>query len=233
MYVLFSSTDETHYAEFTVKIYDSSVPFNANSDSILSCEQMRFVHSSSDEETEPLLIVQSYDFELEKIDYKTILENLNRTEGRRRRSAPASHSEGGNDGPVHKRSRRSNVSSQPPFCDIYELVIKAAEIPRLPGEEVLIPQAYDAGICGGDCGQSLPGADLNHNHLVHMLQTTAAFRDRHRYNITRCCAPIDYAPLQVIVNPAPTSDSMVPFMKIIPNMKIVKCECIEIVSFPA
>ena len=150
---------------------------------------------------------------------------------RRRRSANQAKSEG-----VLKRRARNTgetVASPGSSCSIYSLNITNEEIPKMRGESVILPYFYDAKICGGQCGSSLPVAqELQHNMLVHMLQRNQEFRDRHNYQITRCCAPIKYDSLDVIVSPAPNSGTK-PFIRIIPNMKIVQCECLEIVDFTA
>lgn len=197
--------NHTH-AEFTVNFFDNDDPSN---NALPSC---LFVSSSSNIEKEPLLIVHSYDFELKKIGYSSILENLNRTDLARRRRAG------------------SNINTEPaPRCGLFPLQILASEIPRSSGQEILLPSQYDAGICGGSCGQTLPvQEDVHHSQLVHFLQQTAAFRNRHDYNIRRCCAPLEYDSVEVIVE---TSDSKLSMLKIIPNMRIKKCECIEIIDF--
>ena len=181
------------------------------------------------------MVVHTYDVELEKIDYKKILNNLNKTEvARRRRSAnPA------NSGDIlERRARNTNQDSKDTTtspgssCNGYSLNITNEEIPKMRGESVILPYFYDAKICGGHCGSSLPVAqELQHNTLVHMLQRSQEFRDRHNYQITRCCAPIKYDSLDVVVSSS-TSESK-PFLRIIPNMKIVQCECLEIVDFTA
>lgn len=196
-----------------------------NGDDPIPCTQIQFTHTNAVEDTEPLLVVHSYDPEVDNIGYKTILDQLERSEvqARRRRSNQ----------PV-RSPRQTNTVQRPheiPFCQVYSLTITSEEIPKKrPGETIVIPSSYDAGICGGDCGLSLPSAgDLKHNLLIHTLQTTNAFRDRHDYNISRCCAPINYDKLLVVVNP-PESDRSA-FVRIIPNMQVVQCECLEIVDF--
>lgn len=214
------------YAGFKVQIYPSSKDGNGP----LPCSEIEFVHSRSNEDTEPLLVVYSYDRELEKIDYKTILNNLNKSEvARRRRSANLANSQN-----VLKRKARDNniasTVSPATSCNVYSLNITNEEIPKMRGESVILPYFYDAKICGGHCGDSLPVAqELQHNMLVHMLQRNQEFRDRHNYHITRCCAPIKYDSLDVIVS----SEQNPGFIRIIPNMKIVQCECLEIVDFTA
>lgn len=195
----------------------------------LGCDRIHFYHESNNEDTEPLLVVHSYDSELDKIDYARILDTvrLNGT-ARRRRDA--------GDAPSAPRSlqTRETVDAQQekiPFCDVISLNITRKEIPkRHVDEEIHMPPKFDAGICGGDCGTTVPQEqNLGHNVLIHMLQGSLEFRKRHGYHITRCCAPIKYAPLEVIVFPAEVERSA--YIRIIPNMKIVQCECLEVVDF--
>ena len=206
------------YAEFQVQFFNSFSTTNP-----LSCDDIHFVHLTGNEETEPLLVVHSYDSEVEKIDYKTILDGLNRTEvAQRKRRAIA-------------ETNRIPREAAPkiPYCDVISLNITREEIPRKDSNEaVLIPSMYNAGICGGDCGNTMPvEQNLRHNILIHMLQGSDEFRNRHGRQITRCCAPIKYAPLEVIIHPAPTDERKSAYIRIIPNMKIVQCECLEIVDF--
>lgn len=205
-------------------VYNSHTEYEVNEDNPLSCEEVHFVHSSDNSETEPLLVVHSYDSEVEKMGYKLILDQLNRTEiERRRRQASASPDA------AHDRNKRNVV----PFCNQVTLNIMKEEIPKNRGETVIMPSHYDAGICGGNCGQTVPTAmELKHNQLVHILKASSSFRDRHGYEIGRCCAPVRYAPLEVIVELPPTDETKKSaYLRIIPNMKIVQCDCLEIVDF--
>ena len=213
-------TPGAKYAEFQVQFYTD---FTANTP--LGCDKIHFHHLSDNEDTEPLLVVHSYDSELDKIDYAKILDTvrLNKTAERRRRSTGDAPSE-------HRIPRSGDVSQEIPYCDVIPLDIKNNEIPKRDKDELIfLPSNYNAGICGGDCGNTMPQEqNLGHNVLIHMLQGTLEFRNRHGYQITRCCAPIKYAPLEVIVLP-PADRSA--YIRIIPNMKIVQCECLEIVDF--
>lgn len=215
-------TPGAKYAEFQVLFHED---FKATEP--LSCDKIHFYHLSDNENTEPLLVVHSHDSELDKIDYKRILDTVrqNKTVERRRRATADAPNE-------HRipRSQRVDASSEIPFCDVISLNITNEELPpKEEGESIFMPQWYDAGICGGDCGNTMPlEQNLGHNVLIHMLQGSLDFRNRHGYQITRCCAPIKYAPLEVIVFP-PTVRSA--YIRIIPNMKIVQCECLEIVDF--
>ena len=215
-------TPGAKYAEFQVHFYED---FNTKTD--LGCDKISFHHLNNDEDTEPLLVVHSYDSELDKIDYKRILDTVrqNKTVERRRRATADAPNE-------HRipRSPTADASSEIPFCDVISLNITNEEVPpKEDGEVIYLPSKYDAGICGGDCGNTMPQEqNIGHNVLIHMLQGSREFRNRHGYHITRCCAPIKYAPLEVIVFP-PTERSA--YIRIIPNMKIVQCECLEIVDF--
>ena len=207
-------TSGARYAEFQVQFFTD---YTTNTP--LGCDRIHFYHQSDNEDKEPLLAVHSYDRELNSIDYAKILDTVrqNKTD-RRRRAIGDAPSE-------HRVLRRST-----PFCDVISLNITGGEIPkREDDEEIFLPTKYDAGICGGNCGNTMPQEqNLGHNVLIHMLQASSEFRDRHGYTITRCCAPIKYAPLEVIVlPPAPKAA----YIRIIQNMKITQCECLEIVDF--
>lgn len=206
-------TPGARYAEFKVQIF---ADYKAT-EGPLGCNKIHFYNRNNDEDTEPLLVVHSYDSDLDKIDYARILDTvkLNKTTERRKRSTAD--------------------ASQPrkiPFCNVIELDIKGDEIPKKDRhEEILAPQAYNAGICGGDCGTTMPqDQNLGHNVLIHLLQGSSEFRDRHGHTITRCCAPIKYAPLEVIVLP-PAATEKSAYIRILENMKIVQCECMEVVDF--
>ena len=188
----------------------------------LDCDRIRFYHQSDNEDKEPLLAVHSYDQILNSIDYAKILDTVGQNKiDRRRRAIGDAPSE-------HTVPRRS--SDQTPLCDVISLNITSSEIPkREEDEEILLPTKYDAGICGGNCGNTMPQVqNLEHNVLIHMLQGLSEFHDRHGYHITRCCAPIKYAPLEVIVLPPCPKAA---YSRIIQNMKITQCECLAIVDF--
>ena len=218
---LFFFTSGAKYAEFGVEFFTDF----SDSASPLDCSNIHFFHQNDDEETEPLLVVHSYDSEVEKIDYRTLLERLNRTTSRQTRSATDYVSNDSRD------PRQSDTGI--PFCDVIELNITHTEIPTKHNEErILMPSLYNAGVCGGDCGNTMPlEQDLKHNVLLHMLQASLEFRNRHGYHISRCCAPIKYSPLEVIVNPPPNGEKKNAYIRIIPNMRIEKCECLEVVDF--
>ena len=215
--------DKKNHAEFFISIYKDAA--SKSSDPIL-CDQWQFYNNTNTDtntDTEPQLVVHSYDTELEKIDYKRILDGLNSTENVIKRSASSTSDT------MQRRRRQTKINNH---CGRYSLNITNHEISTVKGETVLVPFSYDAGICGGGCGQSLPvDQEIRHNLLVHMLQSSDDFRNRHGYNITRVCTPIKYQGLDVIVSPPESSGSKAPFIRIIPNMRITQCECLEIVDF--
>lgn len=223
MFILFFFsllTPGANYAEFEIQF---SSDFSDST--FLDCSSIHFYHLSKDEDNEPLLVVHTYDSEVDNFDYQTVLDTVtqNRTTPERRRRA----TEG-----AHRTSRRSTVTQEVPFCDVIPLNITRDEIPKKDREEsVFMPSSYDAGICGGNCGNTMPQEqDIGHNVLIHMLQGSSEFRERHGYQITRCCAPIKYAPLEVIIIPPPREIKSA-YIRIIQNMKIVQCECSEIVDY--
>jgi hypothetical protein len=211
-------TPGASYAELQVQFF---ADYKAT-DTPLGCSQIHFYDQKVDEDSEPLLVVHSYDNELEEFDYARILDTVrqNKTAERRRRSTTE-------DAPneTHRVPRQSSL--EVPYCDVIPLMIEGYEVPRKDGSEtILMPVRYNAGICGGDCGTTMPQEkNLGHNVLLHMLQGSQEFRERHGHRLTRCCAPIKYAPLEVIVSVEPSA-----YIRIIPNMKITQCECLEIVD---
>lgn len=194
---------------------------SSSSDSPLPCNSIQFLHTSADENTRPHLVIHSYDPELEKIDYTKVMDSLNITDPNtvQRRSVQV---RAGNSN--QRRPRQTDTD----FCRVYPLNITQNEIHNVIEETVVVPSFYDAGICGGGCEHTFPKfPDLRHNVLIHILKGTAEFTDRHGYNITRCCAPKKYAPLDAIV----VDSNNRPYIRIIPNMVIEECECLEVIDF--
>ena len=206
-------TPGARYAEFQVQFFSK---YKAT-EGPLSCDQIHFYNGNNDEDTEPLLVVHSYDSDLDKIDYARILDTV------KQNNTAATE--------VNKRSARQ-TQQEIPFCKVLPLEVQGHEIPKKNGsEQILAPSSYNAGICGGDCGTTMPQyPDLGHNVLIHMLQGSSDFRDRHGHTITRCCAPIKYSPLKMIVLP-PNATSESAYIRILENMMVAQCGCIEIVDF--
>ena len=215
MCFIFLLTSGAKYAEFDVQF---SNDFSGTTS--LDCNSIHFYHLPDDENNEPLLVVHSYDSDINNFDYQTVLDTVtqNRTTERRRRAT--------------ENAQRISRSQDIPFCNVIELIIEKDEIPTKNREErIFAPPSYNAGICGGNCGNAMPqDQNLGHNILIHMLQGSSEFRERHGYKITRHCAPIKYAPLEAIIIP-PSSERRSAYIRIIPNMKIVQCECLELVDF--
>ena len=208
-------TPGARYAEFQVQFFSNY----KTTEGPLSCDKIHFYNGNNYEDTEPLLVVHSYDSDLDKIDYARILDTV-----KQNNTAAAE---------TNKRSARQTEQETIPFCNVLPLEVQGHEIPKKDGREsILMPSSYNAGICGGNCGTTMPQTpDLGHNVLIHMLQGSSEFRDRHGHTITRCCAPIEYAPLQMLVLPPNAESVKSGYIRILKNMKIAKCECIEIVDF--
>ena len=230
LFFLLLLTPGARYAEFKVQFFSN---YKATKGS-LSCDKIHFYNGNNDEDTEPLLVVHSYDSDLDKIDYARILDTIkqNNTTAAEvnKRSVRQNNTTAAE---VNKRSVRQ-TQQEIPFCNVLPLEVQRHEIPKKYGdEEIVQPESYNAGICGGDCGTTMPqNADLGHNVLIHMLQGSSEFRDRHNHTITRCCAPIKYHPLKMLVlPPGETSESGRTYLRILENMMVAQCECIEIVDF--
>ena len=211
---------------------------------ILDCSEspVEFVYTQTNQEQEPLLVVYSFDPEVEKIDYQAILASLGEN--------PTNHV-----AERRKRQSSSTVAQEPlPSCSLFPLNITAGDIPpKRRGEVVLYPLHYDAGdcvilvyfivyisiflsiypgICGGQCLSKFPTTqDLKHAQLVHLLLNRGTFNDRHGYTFTQCCAPVKYSSLDVLIRPAPGDNSRSVYINIINNMKILECECLDVVDF--
>lgn len=193
----------------------------------MACTELKFTYDDFTEEDTPLLVVYSYDPKLKNINYQAIakrtLDEVSTT------GTPVTT--------TRKRRRRSiNSNSTIPGCTRHSLWVKGSKIfPELVGKqpgdtfEVVIPDQYDAGICGGGCSRTFPvNAPSNHAPFIHVLLGISDFieQQNNNFNYTECCAPVEYTQQDVLARSA-TGVAI----HIIPNMKITKCECIYIADF--
>lgn len=124
-----------------------------------------------------------------------------------------------------------NLNCDPAHTQVNQLDIENADLSMLwlnSNERIVHPLRYNAGICGGSCGSTLPSGDnLRHSQIVHLLVHLEKFQD-HQYKFTQCCAPVSYTPLQLLVRPLYRRGF---YMVVVTNMIIRKCECLEVIDF--
>ncbi len=200
-----------------VSVYDSEAAF-LDKDPALSCDSgpLQFHYTKSNDELEPLLVIDSFDPESENIDYSLLTASI---------PAPT----------IAQRSnsrRSADTTGQPgynPSCERNDLQVRREDlnsIKLIRGHSIKLPTSYNAGICGGQCEISFPNGPL-HATLIHVLIGRNSFEE-HGYTFKQCCAPVAYDPLDIL---SMSNENQVVKITRLKNMIITRCECIDIVQF--
>lgn len=118
-----------------------------------------------------------------------------------------------------------------PTCQVNELMVQGNKIynSMIGVEEdvtIILPQEYNAGICGGTCRQEAPQSS-HHSTLIFLLLGEAAFGETHSYEIKQCCSPVKYKGLNVLFR----TENGGSVINVINDMVIEECECLDIVDF--
>lgn len=191
----------------------------------LHCETVKFTYQAYTDITTPILIVYSYNKNIEKINYRdvvssTILDEYMSESISTTAPTPA---------------RRKRAAGQ--FCGVHDLIIETKHISGAMASSnasdftILFPTTYDAGICGGKCGGVIPdNSPSNHAPFLFLLLERETFKghylENHGYVFEQCCVPVSYKPLVVL-----TSGDMTTSINTIQDMVIHQCECLDIIKF--
>ena len=132
---------------------------------------------------------------------------------------------------VSSRKRRQ-AHGKLPACRLNNLNIATANI-HLPDNllegKILLPVTYNAGICGGQCGNTFP-MHMTHSQLVHMLVTSQSFEytkpQGMNTDFEQSCSPVQFSSLVVIFLKAGSTRLVT-----LNNMRITKCDCLEVLRF--
>lgn len=177
----------------------------------LSCSTgaLQFYYEK-DTPQEPLLAIDSFDGEVEKIDYSVLTATL----------------------PTRRRSVSKRQSTRPQNCHVHELIVRSNDLNQPPSlikdQTVRVPPDYNAGICGGVCEHVLPlKPSPIHATLLHVLLSRDDFDDN-GYSIQQCCAPVAYSALDII---STSNSNQVVQITRLTNMRIVDCDCIDVVVY--
>jgi hypothetical protein len=203
---------EEEYAIFHIKVFRNVMEVREQES--LSCNAVMF--TSTEYENKPTFIVYSYNEDITKISYKDVTGDVIAGLTERELTTGSTASE----------SRRKRETT--PICHVNELLVPSDLITnQMVGSSpnnftVIFPDSYNAGICGGSCKTSLGPINTKHAEYVYILLEQVRFT--YRYNFKRCCAPIRYGPLDILSR----SDGDYK-ISTIRNMKVKKCECLDIV----
>ena len=139
--------------------------------------------------------------------------------------------------PSHQRRRRRHTHPSPkipPACQVNDIFINTSSIPlssTLGEGSIIAPDSYNAKICGGSCGNTLPRYN-KHSRLLHYWLTSNDFEhppyEGWKTKFHQSCAPIEYKSLTVIFKPKNE-----PWIRLVllRNMRIVQCDCLEVIEF--
>ena len=197
---------------FRVQVY-SSFHGAANGEDPYTCSEapLQFVTAKDNNpDHHPLLMVYTYDPDAENIDYSMLSTMV---------AVPPT---------TETRKRQAVATNLQPSCTVHPLEVTKEDlngIPLIKGHTIHLPASYNAGICGGECETTFPN-EPQHAQLIHLLILRNKFR-AHGYSFTQCCAPVQYLPLDVLS----VSTQAVVQINRLKNMKIKKCECIDIATF--
>lgn len=213
---------KTH-AVFQVDVYKDLLQFGNTPKNPIHCTEVKFIYQSFTDDNVPLFIVYSYDYKINEINYKEI-EDYIANELQATSTEPQ----------VSERRKRSK--NDPPACKVNQLDVDSSLI--LPSMlrnsnnqelEVMMPDSYNAGICGGLCNSQTP-FNTHHSTLISLLIDEPSSISHGYTNIKKSCSPVSYRGLEVFVRNVDEPGTSF-FIFIIPNMIIDKCECIDIVDY--
>lgn len=197
----------------------------------LPCDTVKFTYQGYSDTTTPILIVYSFDKNIEKINYKDVVDSvISGMYMGQPTESPA---------PGASARRRRQSETPPPFCGVQELKIDTN--PHVTGAlagvdvsdfSVLFPLDYEAGICGGECGAVIPDiSPFNHAPFLasllerESLNLKSQYMASHNYVFDHCCAPVSYAPLVVLAMVSQSTTILT-----VPHMQIHQCACLDIVK---
>jgi hypothetical protein len=180
---------------------------------------VKFVDINFTDDTKPTFMIYSYTEQ--KINYNDIADeviaNLNNAEK-----------------PALEKQRQKREFVPVPTCQVNDLIITRDIISHSmvgatfhPNFEVIFPEEFNAGICGGRCDTaSSPERVSDHAPFVFLLLEQNSFRARHEHKFTRCCTPFEHRPLDILFATAGSNQ-----IKTLHNMTITGCHCLDIVEF--
>lgn len=221
------------YAVFKLQVYPYDERLQLSPP--LACEDdlVPFVFTRDNTDTEPFLVVYSYDDEVEQINYGLIMDQLERDAQDQPTIASPSVSTSTDIDTNQALARRKRDATPvelplPPTCSVQQLNVTAADLNRLSvirGSQVFLPLSYNAGVCGGKCGSKFPRGP-QHAALIHILLNQGTFNDRHGYSFSQCCAPVRYTSLETL-----TRSGYEFRINILTDMKIMQCECLDVIDY--
>lgn len=186
--------------------------------------QLQFVYSSKDDknaEHEPLLVIYSYDPTMEQVNFMSVLNELSTN------TTPATTEAEGSESPTNAERKRSvNQSTR---CEVKPLVVTKEHLNKIPfikGGKVMLPDSFNAGVCGGVCSNRFPRHKETpaHASLVHVLLQTRAFTGLRYEKYQQTCSPVKYAAEEFLVR----RDDGVFEIQFRHHIRITKCDCLEV-----
>ena len=184
--------------------------------------QLQFVYSSEDNaEHEPLLVIYSYDPAIEQVNLESILNELNTN------TTPTPTVDEGTESPTNTEGKRS-VVNQPTRCRVKRLEITKDHLNNIPfikTGDIILPESFNAGICGGVCSNRFPQKSSAHAELVHLLLHTRAFTGLNYSKYQQTCSPVRHRAVEFLVHQK--NDGAFEII-IRNNLQITDCACLEV-----
>ena len=208
---------------FKLSVYSNFQAFENKSPQKCEEAQLQFVYSSKDQnaEHEPLLVIYSYDPAIEEVNYESILNELSTD------ATPTTTVVGqGTESPTNAQRKRS-VVSQASGCQVRELLITKKhlnDINYISNGKIILPDQFNASICGGTCSNRFPQGSSPHAALVHLLLHMRAFTGLDYRKYQQICSPVHYVPVEFLVQ---RKDGVFE-IQLRHKLKIAKCDCLEV-----
>ena len=212
---------------FRLSVYTDFDEFQKKSPEDCKDARLQFVYSPQDDknaEHEPLLVIYSYDPTMEQVNFQSVLNEYGNN------TTPATTEAEGSESPTNAEGKRSvrSVANQSTRCEVQPLKVTKEHLNRISfidGGRVMLPDSFNAGICGGVCSNRFPRLKETpaHASLVHVLLQTRAINGLQYNKYQQTCSPVKYAAEGFLVARGDVFE-----IQVRQHIKITKCDCLEV-----
>jgi len=211
---------------FRLTVFTNIGAYAHREESVPYCKDapLQFISSrEEDEEHEPLLVIYSYDPEEDNLNLEAIFNQLESDGTATTPTAVVTE-------PPTSSGRRKRSGSEPTHCHVRQLSISTSHLNGInfagPRNTIILPETFNAGICGGICEHQFPRRSSQHAALVHLLLQRRYFAGLNYNKYKQTCSPVKYASVEFLVRGPDDTFQII----IRHNMRIIACDCLDVYS---